>query len=193
MATFTYTNDVHSFESIYQALVIEGVYDAIVHMGEDLQITTDTGTQTQCDDAYANAQSGTLHSNKCARIEEVQLKSFELAQAGVTFTRASDSATGKGPLDLTKETRTDLRLLKQDIEDGTVPTPWIIYTMEGRGVELFSVADIDAAYEAVVERGVYILNDGTNSDTSKGEGQLIKDINAAISQAELDAITDTRV
>lgn len=192
MGTYTYNlESVSGFAALYNSCVSLGIYDAVINIGDDIKVTT-SSDESVVSNAVALSATDSLMSNKAIKIEEVEAKTASLMYEGAMFTRNSDGEV-RGPLEVSFESRGKLRDLKTDVEDGFVPLPQLVSTIDGRGVQLNSITDIEAAYLAVLDRGVYLLNDGTNSDNSLGEAKLIIDILSTTNQTELDTVIDTRI
>lgn len=198
MATYTYTDDVYNTMALQRALVVNGVYDGVINIVDDLETevkttsVTTASPQANVDAAIVLASAGGLLYAQGAKIDQVIQTTGVLAAAGVTYVRPSDGAT-KGPFDLSKAFRTEIRNLKDDVTDGLIAFPQMIDTMDGRGSEVNSSSDVDALYQSVMDRAVYLVGDGVNGDdNSKGQALLIKDILAETTVTGVNSITDTR-
>ena len=153
--------------------------------------TTESYTNTLI--AVDRAVDGSLYSNKEGRIQEIKEKTEQLQFEGFTFTRPSDSATDVGPVNLDHEERHRLRNLKDDVKDGILTLPQAASGVSGHPVALYTSADVDACYQALLDRGAYIAGSQQNADNSYGESGYIYLIESAVTQTALDAIVDTRV
>jgi hypothetical protein len=181
------------FKAIEQALPVAGVYDGISGLdGGYLIVDTLMGSEAQVDAAVAMSVGGGLFSNKVIRIGEVEAKTAQLSEEGVSLIRPSDSAP-VGPVELSYDSRSQIKILCDDISAGLVVPPQIIDTTDGRGFIIFTSADCDAVYQAIIYRGVYLLGVAVNGDGSVGENGMIQMIIQAVDQSALDAIVDTRV
>jgi hypothetical protein len=182
-----------SFEAIEQALPASGVFDAVTSLDNGyITVETTIGTEPQVDAAVALAVSGGLFSNKTLRINDIGANTAELSEQGVMIVRPSDGAT-VGPIELSYDSRSRIKILCDDISSGLVVPPQIIDTTDGRGFIIFTSADCDAVYQAIIYRGVYLLGVAVNGDGSVGENGMIQMIIQAVDQSALDAIVDTRV
>ena len=204
MTVFTQSYQLASAQSLMQALATNGIFDAIFNVthdydtdGNDLgtctvTVTTNIGSQAQFDAVVLDTEVGSFFSEKAAKIKAIQDQSVILSNDGAYFTRPSDGATNKGPLEISFDARSELFNLIEDVKNGLVPMPQMIDTADGRGAIAYNQADAQAAYQAIIDRGVYILNAGQNADLSFGENGYIQQITQAPDQTALDAITDTR-
>ena len=191
MATYTYPSaNIHSAQAVYNAALSRSVSAPVITLNGDLALTADID-QATADAIIADATNGSLFSAKEDRKGAVKLKSWNLLEAGYTYTRPSDSSS-QGPFELSHEERHRLRNLKDDVGDAIIALPQGITTIDGQLSVLSTSADVDAIYQALIDRGVYIVNDGVNGDGSSGEAKLLIDIDGAADQAALDAIVDTR-
>lgn len=191
MPIYTYpSGNIHSWNTAYKACVKEGHPDSSVSLGALLVIDSDM-SQAEADSAASNAEIGSLFSSKEDRISEVSLRSSELSALGYTYVRPSDSAV-QGPFEISHEERHRLRNLKDDVADSSVPLPQSVMNLNGLASPLYTSADVNAIYQSLLERGIYIYGNGGNGDGSSGEAAILASIDSAADQAALDAILDTR-
>jgi len=205
MSVYTASYALFSPESLLQAMATNGIYDGVFNVKHDydaggtslgtctVTLTTNIGSQIQFDAMVADSTIGSLFSNKAERIDEIQNKSVELSNAGAYFTRPSDAALNKGPLEISYDARSRIHNMIEDVKAGLIPMPQMIDTADGRGVVAYTQADAEAAYQSIIDRGVYILNAGMNADSSYGQNGYTTQIVQAADQTALDAIIDTRV
>lgn len=193
MATYTFTDfDVDSFDLLYSNLLVEGVSDAIVSINGVLVISTDIGSEQDCQNAIDNSAPGTLSSAKADKINEISDKSTELEGVGVL-------AWGTGKSVGLSEDEIDKRIVAYQFYQAnpseiSATNPYITGTIEGGIISTSTVADIDALIKDMKLRMDYIyLSLVVNSDDgSKSELLLRSDIANAVSISAVDAITDTR-
>lgn len=191
MSIYTYSDETDlNLPALVQALPFNGVFDAVVTLdGTFLCVDTAIGTQVQVDAAVADAQEGTLFSNKTHKIEAVSAKSEQLMAEGVDDWSSNKVELSKA---LADGYYTDYEYYTANPTQISSQKPYIVFRVDGRASSTTSTADIkilaDNSADRLIE--IYVLNDGSNP---KGELPLVQDILAAADQTALDAITDTRV
>jgi hypothetical protein len=201
MPTFNYTIDLESPNTLKNALSAAGVVDADFNVVDDssggvltgdqlISISTDLGTESQCDTAIVLATSGNFFANKSARIDAADLKSSQLMRLGVDDWSSSRVALTKADAD---QYFTDHEYFRNNPLKLTASTPYLIFTIAGGTSETILLADIDTLVQNSVDRIQYIYTSISNADGSLGQVQLTADILAAVDQAALDLIVDTRV
>lgn len=190
MSVYTYDNNGCTFDCLYQALIFRGVYDAGIAMNGNMVIETAIGSEAACAAAVADSAPGTLFSNKVVEIENVQEKTLSLLSVGVeTWSAGVYAELSKS---LADEYFSDHQYFTGNPSMISATSPYIIYTIEGRGVSTSLTSDIKTLLDNSVARLKYVYTDALNSDGSKSEYQLITDILATTTQVQLDAIVDTR-
>jgi len=187
MSTFTYTDpDISDARTLYTCLLAEGVSDAIVSLNGELKIYTETAGQDECDRAVAAAAVGTLESNRAARLKELSEKSAEISALGVPF------GDDFFPIDQTRFDFSYYQSLVSTTERRPSVLPFSLETV-GRGITVLpTLQAVTDLADAATDRLRYIYLEQQNADLSFGEIGYIIAIKTATSQAELDAIIDTR-
>ncbi len=166
------------------ALADNGVTDGLITLnGTDLTVEAGAGQQAAIDQAVLDATGTALAANKAVRIDAAIAKSEVLRAEGKRFDRPSDDGIQKGPIVVSVENRTEMRNMKLDAADGLLSFPQVCETTTEKGCTMFTSADLDAAYTAVVAR---------YQEIKEGEEALIASIKAAANQAALDAVVDAR-
>ena len=192
MFTKTYIDpDISSIPALYQSFIGMGITDIQIQYETDLTVSTNIGNEAQCDAAVASAATGSLPSNKTLRILEIQahtqvlmLKGVETWQAGVMAAFSKIEADGW---------YTDYEYFLAHAAEISATLPYPVLTLDGRAILTSDVADIKTLVDNAVARLTYIYRAVSNADGSQGEMHYIQDIVACQTQAELDAIVDTRV
>ena len=194
MTTYSYLNQSISSPSIlYNSLLNAGENNVqfIYKNGVDIDVITNVLTKSETDTAVADANDGTLFSNKYLKIGEVSNNSLKLIAEGIeAFSSGKNVPVDKVSAD---GYYTDYEFFVTHSAKISTSSPYIVESMEGSYVSTDNSADILKLSEDAADRLIYVYTSTLNSDGSKGEAQLIKDILAATDQSALDAITDTRV
>ena len=192
MFTKTYIDpDISSIDVLYQVFIGMGITDIVIQYETNLTVTTDIGNEAQCDAAVVASASGTLASNKTIRILEIKSKSRDLMAIGVeTWVSGAFAEFSKIIAD---GWYTDYEYFLAHSAEITATLPYPVGTLDGRAVMTSNVADIKTLVDNAAARLTYIYRAVSNPDGSEGEMHYIQDIVACTTQAELDAIVDTRV
>ena len=186
---FTYIKPGHIFGNIIEAISTIDTEPVVTYDGTTIEVETEQ-TQADCDTAI-DLLDDTLFLGKTNRKRQASRKTRRLERRGVYFKRPSDNKPKRGPLIL--DDRGLIKSIRTDVDEDPSLLPVSIRNTLGKRVRLFTLADIDKAYSSVADRQTYLHGFDTNADGSYGEIKLKDLIEAATTQAELDAITDDRL
>jgi len=185
---FTYVKPGHIVGNIIEAISTIDDEPIVTYDGTTIEVETEQ-TQADCDEAI-DLLDDTLFLGKTNRKRQASRKTHRLERRGVYFKRPSDNKFKRGPLILND--RGLIKSIRIDVDEGSVSLPVSVPNAKGKRTRLFTLADVDKAYEKVVDRQDYIQGFDINADGSAGEIKLKELIDAATTQAELDAIIDDR-
>jgi hypothetical protein len=192
MAEYTYTNhNVTNPNTLNDSLLAEGVTDANFILDVELVIDTATGTQTQCDDAVANAVDTGLLQAKTDKKAEYDARSTELALDGAESWQAGVYV----PCSLDDFRAAEIAKLAYDNSPAKLNanTPYLVLDVDGNALITDLIADVNTIVSNMEDRIQYIYSSFLNGDGSKGRVGFFADIDAAATVAAVDALTDTRV
>lgn len=190
MTKYTYpTHDVYSANVLYDALLNNGINDAVILMNGSIEIST-SFAKSLCDQAVVDATNGGLLSAKEAKKKAVSAKTTTLVNAGAETWQAGYT------VDASKENMDDhqssLTYYTSHPSELSATTPYIVYATPSPVITA-SVADLSLLVDNLVARLVYIYSSFNNvADGSMGEAGLLTAIANAGTIAEVNAIVDAR-
>lgn len=203
MSVHTYSAAISSPKTLYQSLTDYGVdmvgtvikcipeYSLNLATGQSFIDITTTSAKSVCDLAVSDSLIGTIKSNKEAKKKQISNKSTELVKEGLGHTTAT-GFSGVFPIESVKEELSFYNTVVDAMAEHAEEGPQIIPTVDGGGVPIMNIAEAKALSEDVRRRLEYIYSSLSPVNGSKSQLLLDKDINEALTQAELDLITDNR-
>lgn len=205
MNIHTYKAAIVDHPTLYESLIEQGVdmgasiikcipeYISATPTGDvNIDIHTDS-LKAVCDVAVTNSLSGALKANKEALKKSISDKSTELVKNGLSHTTAT-GFSGVFPIENAKEELSFYHAVADSLKDNPLEAPQIIPTLDSGAVPIMNDTEASALNDDARHRMEYIYSSLTaNADLSKSELLLSSEVDAALNQAELDLIADTRV
>lgn len=205
MNTFNYTAEISSATTLLMALIGNGAdasattiacipkYSLGIPTGEMIVTIETMSSSSICDASILDSLTGSLLSNKENKKKEVSIKSTSLIKKGLSHTTASGNS-GVFPIERSKEELSFYNTIVDALGSNPLEAPQIIPTVnDGEGVKIENLSEAVALSDDARHRMEYIFTSpSSNYDLSKSQLLLDAEIDLAVSQAELDAVVDTR-